>query len=90
MTKVVPFIILSSTIMTDEPPKQRPKIVTWGDRMAWLGRMPMKYRILFGTQAIIFGLAINFRMMDVHRSRRRNAEQKATGQGGASSSPAAS
>lgn len=55
-------------------PKRRREIKTWGDRLAWLGRMPMKYRILFGTQAIIFGLSIRFRLMDLKKLENSESE----------------
>mmetsp|Transcript_36955 Transcript_36955/g.42150 ORF Transcript_36955/g.42150 Transcript_36955/m.42150 type:complete len:96 (+) Transcript_36955:94-381(+) len=35
---------------------------TWKERIEWIGRMPMKFRILFGVQAIVFGSAIAFRL----------------------------
>jgi len=57
-------------------PKGRKKIKTWGDRLKWLGRMPLKYRILFGTQAVIFGLAIQFRFMDLKRLEKLASEEQ--------------
>lgn len=56
--------------------KGRKKIETWGDRLKWLGRMPLKYRILFGTQAVIFGLAIQFRLKDLKRLEKLTSEEQ--------------
>mmetsp|Transcript_5982 Transcript_5982/g.9991 ORF Transcript_5982/g.9991 Transcript_5982/m.9991 type:complete len:85 (+) Transcript_5982:67-321(+) len=67
---------------TPSPPPQaptappRPKIGTWGDRLAWLGRMPLRYKILFGTQSIIFGMALRFRLMDIERAKRKLEQEK--------------
>lgn len=78
----------SINIMTTPPqaekPKARPKIVTWGDRIAWLGRMPLRYKILFGTQSIIFGLAVRFRFVDLNQAQLK-IDQKETDDGAAPS-----
>jgi len=55
---------------------EKKKVETWGDRLTWFRRMPMKYRILFGTQAIIFGFAIQFRLSDLGSASVRVEEQK--------------
>lgn len=39
------------------------------ERIAWLRRMPLRWKILFGTQALIFTTAINFRLSDIKRAR---------------------
>jgi hypothetical protein len=39
------------------------------ERLAWLGRMPTRWRILLGSQAVIFMIAVSVRMSDVNRSR---------------------
>jgi hypothetical protein len=38
-------------------------------RLAWLGRMPMHYRILFGTQALFTVFAFNYRLHLIERGR---------------------
>ena len=38
------------------------------ERIAWLRRMPMRWRILFGTQALIFGTAVKIRMQEIKRA----------------------
>jgi hypothetical protein len=62
--------------MTQETKPKRPKIETWGQRVAWLGRMPLKWRVLFGTQAVIFGMAIRFRFKDLGRASLKMEEEK--------------
>ena len=37
-------------------------------RIAWLGRMPMKWRLLFGTQALITCFAIRMRLNNISRA----------------------
>ena len=32
------------------------------ESLQWLKRMPMKWRILFGTQIMVFSLALNYRL----------------------------
>jgi hypothetical protein len=39
------------------------------ERLAWLGRMPTRWRILLGSQAVIFMIAVRIRMSDMNRSR---------------------
>mmetsp|Transcript_24174 Transcript_24174/g.43688 ORF Transcript_24174/g.43688 Transcript_24174/m.43688 type:complete len:82 (+) Transcript_24174:131-376(+) len=39
------------------------------ERLAWLGRMPMRYRVLFGTQALIFSFALKIRLSDMDRAK---------------------
>ena len=39
------------------------------ERIAWLGRMPLHWKILFGSQAIIMSLAVNFRLNDIKRAK---------------------
>jgi cell division protein FtsW (lipid II flippase) len=51
------------------------------DRLAWLRRMPTRWRILLGSQAVVFMIAIRIRISDVNRSRelallREAAEQQ--------------
>lgn len=52
------------------------------DRLAWLRRMPTRWRILLGSQAVVFMIAVRIRMSDMNRSRelvllREAAEQQA-------------
>lgn len=52
------------------------------DRLAWLRRMPTRWRILLGSQALVFMIAIRIRLNDVNRSRelallREASEQQA-------------
>ncbi len=39
------------------------------ERIAWLGRMPLHWKILFGSQAIIISIAVNYRINDIKRAR---------------------
>jgi hypothetical protein len=40
------------------------------ERLAWLGRMPTHYRILFGVQLMFTTVAVNWRLADVRRRRK--------------------
>jgi hypothetical protein len=44
------------------PPKR-----TFRDRLAWLGRMPTHYRILFGSQLVFTGFAFSWRLAAVRK-----------------------
>jgi hypothetical protein len=44
------------------------------ERIAWLKRMPLRWRILFGTQAIILTTAIRFRINDIQRAKQMQIE----------------
>ena len=46
------------------------------ERLAWLGRMPPKWRWLIGSQALFFAFAINVRLRDIQKSRMLLEEQK--------------
>jgi len=48
------------------------------ERLAWLGRMPLHYRALFGTQFIITAFAMRYRYKLVER-RRLKLEAEETG-----------
>ena len=39
------------------------------ERLAWLGRMPLKYKLLFGSQALFFTMAINMRLNRIDQAR---------------------
>ena len=39
------------------------------ERIAWLGRMPLHWKILFGVQTVIMSVAFNFRLNDLNRAR---------------------
>ena len=43
--------------------------MTFKERLKWLGRMPTKWRVLIGGQALFFAFAINVRLQDIERSR---------------------
>ena len=52
------------------------------ERLQWLGRMPTKWRVLIGGQAVFFAFAISVRMRDIEKSRllleaRQHAEEAA-------------
>lgn len=46
--------------------------MSFSERMAWLGRMPGHYKILFGSQILITLFAINMRYKLVERQNERN------------------
>lgn len=46
------------------------------ERIAWLRRMPIHWKILFTSQFIIFTTAIQFRLSDVKRARLIMEEQE--------------
>jgi len=45
-------------------------------RLAWLGRMPWHYRILFGTQAVIVVFAFQYRLKLIEKHRHRLEEEE--------------
>ena len=45
-------------------------------RLAWLGRMPTRYRVLFGTQLVFFTIAIKVRLNDIEKARFQLEQQK--------------
>lgn len=53
------------------------------ERIAWLGRMPLHWKILFGSQAIIMAVAFNFRLNDIKNAKmiqeRKRQEEAASG-----------
>jgi len=56
---------------------ERPKM-NFKQRLQWLGRMPTKWRILIGGQAVFFAFAISVRLRDIEKSRfLLEAKQKA-------------
>lgn len=50
--------------------------MTFKERLAWLGRMPTRWRVLIGGQAIFFAFAIKVRLSDIERGRKLLEEQK--------------
>lgn len=56
--------------MTEKPQ------MTFKERLKWLGRMPTKWRVLFGAQAIFFAFAIRVRLADIERSRKLLEQQQ--------------
>lgn len=52
------------------------KNMTFKERLAWLGRMPTRWRVLIGGQAIFFAFAIKVRLSDIERGRKLLEEQK--------------
>jgi hypothetical protein len=52
------------------------KNMTFKERLAWLGRMPTRWRVLIGGQAIFFAFAIKVRLSDIERGRNLLEEQK--------------
>ena len=63
------------------------------ERLAWLRRMPTRWRVLFGVQGVVMYIAVNIRLSDIERARRITAEKeaaaaaKAAGEGGAAAEP---
>ena len=52
-------------------------------RIAWLGRMPLKYKLLFGSQAMFFTMAVKFRLSDIERAKNvHSLREKAKEDGG--------
>lgn len=45
------------------------------ERLAWLRRMPTKWRVLFGVQGMIMFAAINIRLGDIERARLADAKK---------------
>ena len=65
------------------------------ERLAWLRRMPTRWRVLFGCQAVVMYIAVNIRLSDIERARRITAGEKeaaaiaqAAGEGGAAAAAA--
>ena len=50
--------------------------MTFKERLAWLGRMPTRWRVLIAGQAIFFAFAIKVRLSDIERGRKLLEEQK--------------
>ena len=65
------------------------------ERLAWLRRMPTRWRVLFGVQGVVMYIAVNIRLSDIERARRITAEKEAAaaaqaaGGGGAAAAAAA-
>ena len=63
------------------------------ERLAWLRRMPTRWRVLFGVQGVVMYIAVNIRLSDIERARRTTAEKEAAaaaqaaGGGGAGAEP---
>jgi hypothetical protein len=47
------------------------------ERLAWLRRMPTRWRVLFGVQGVVMFIAVNIRLSDIERARRIAAEKEA-------------
>lgn len=47
------------------------------ERLAWLRRMPARWRVLFGVQGMVMFIAVNIRLSDIERARRIAAEKEA-------------
>jgi hypothetical protein len=43
--------------------------MSFKERLQWLGRMPTKWRVLIGGQAVFFAFAVSVRMRDIEKSR---------------------
>jgi hypothetical protein len=56
------------------------------ERLQWLGRMPTKWRVLIGGQALFMIFAINIRLRDIERSKMLLLEQQKKVQEAASTS----
>jgi hypothetical protein len=52
------------------------RTMTFKERLQWLGRMPTKWRILIGSQAVFMMFAINVRLRDIERSKLLLEQQK--------------
>eukprot|EP00554_Chaetoceros_debilis_P008454 CAMPEP_0194105112 /NCGR_PEP_ID=MMETSP0150-20130528/5343_1 /TAXON_ID=122233 /ORGANISM="Chaetoceros debilis, Strain MM31A-1" /LENGTH=59 /DNA_ID=CAMNT_0038792843 /DNA_START=40 /DNA_END=219 /DNA_ORIENTATION=- len=50
--------------------------MTFKERLAWLGRMPTKWRVLIGGQALFFAFAIQVRLGDIEKGRKLIEAQK--------------
>lgn len=58
--------------------KHERKKMNFRERMAWLGRMPGHYKILFGSQLLITLFAIRMRYKLVERHKERDDATSAT------------
>ena len=76
--------------MTEDLKPKGPRFKTWEERIAWLGRMPLRYRVLFGTQAVIFTLVLQYRNKQIDRIRLRAQAEQQKEQAEAESNSAAS
>lgn len=50
------------------------------ERIAWLKRMPTKWRILLGSQAVLFMMAFRIRTNDINRSQELALQREAAQQ----------
>lgn len=50
--------------------------MTFKERLQWLGRMPPKWRMLIGGQALFMAFAINVRLSDIAKGRKLLEEQE--------------
>ena len=55
------------------------KKMNFQERIAWLGRMPLRYKVLFGTQFVIMSFAAKFRLVDIERARAKTLEMEREG-----------
>jgi hypothetical protein len=70
--------------MKDAGPSDRRKM-NFSERMAWLGRMPRPYKILFGSQLLITLFAIRMRYKLIQKQKERDDAYDAKQQLSASS-----
>jgi hypothetical protein len=47
------------------------------ERIAWLRRMPTKWRVLLAGQSLVFIVALRIRMNDINRSKELVAQREA-------------
>lgn len=50
--------------------------MTFKERLAWLGRMPTKWRVLIGGQALFMAFAVKVRLDDIEKGRQMIEAQK--------------
>jgi hypothetical protein len=58
--------------MSNSDIHDRTRRMTFRERLAWLGRMPTHYKILFGSQLMITIFAIRMRYKLVQRQKERD------------------
>jgi hypothetical protein len=64
----------------------RKDMSNFNERLQWIKRMPMKWRVLFGSQVIFFSMALNYRFSHITNARVQVKNQQ-EGESGKETSP---
>ena len=62
---------------TEEEEQAASREMNFQERLAWLRRMPTRWRVLFGAQAFVMFVAINVRLNDIERARQSQLKKEA-------------